>query len=249
MTRKPKPTNLDDFISRYKAGESEKALSRELNVERSTFRIWLHEAGVEPRGRSAAMYARMARTSPAERMALAQAAHDAMRGTKRGYAELVARAGGKSRLCKTTPVEDKLTAALRARGLSVVQQRGIGPFNVDVAIKEPRVAVEVFGGNFHASGRHLARHWKRCEHILDAGWTLVVVWVDGRRYPFGIGCTEYIVTLCNELRALPSERRQYRVILGNGNPAPAFGSYLNCGADVERLGCRHYAWSADQRPW
>jgi hypothetical protein len=70
------------ICARYIAGESEIALAREYNVDRRTIRKRLLENGVEPRGRSAAMFMRMKRASPEERQRIALAANVALRGTK-----------------------------------------------------------------------------------------------------------------------------------------------------------------------
>src|SRR5262245_23355941 len=57
-----KPTNLNDFIKRYLAGETAQKLSRELSVKGDTFVRWLRDGGIQPRTRAEAQEQRRADT-------------------------------------------------------------------------------------------------------------------------------------------------------------------------------------------
>ena len=107
-------------------------------------------------------------------------------------------------------------ARLSERGLDVTPQRAIGPYNLDIAVNAPLIAVEIYGGKWHSTGTHRIRHFERCKYLLDLGWNVVIVWVDGLRYPLDIGADNYIVAFVEQLRRAPTVRGQYRVILGNG---------------------------------
>lgn len=230
--------NLKAIIRRYRAGESEKALAVELGVPRASLRKRMQAAGVKLRGRSAAMTTRWSRTTELERAAMLTAAHDATRGRVVGVPEKILRAASRERMQTAIGANERwLADALLAAGLSVTMQKADWIYNIDVAVNEPRIAVEVFGGNWHMVGRHAARFPKRTKHLLDEGWTVVVVWTDNSRYPLGVGAVEYVVALANELRRKPAALRQYRVILGNGEPAPANASYCNTRAIKKRFGC------------
>ena len=133
-------------------------------------------------------------------------------------------------------LENALAIQLRKAGLLITQQKSIGIYNIDIAIDEPPIAVEIYGGNFHSFGKHLDRHFKRTKFILDQGWPVIIVWVDNRSHPLTIGCCEYITAFTQEFRLNPSLRRQYRVILGNGQTAPICKTYLNTRAIVETFG-------------
>jgi len=239
MTARIELANLSDLLQRYVAGESENKLAREAGINRWTFRRRLLEAGIAPRNQSESESVKWANMSPATRRAQVAAAHNAVRGTKRTYAAGARRALGVQRtLANASPIEFALADALRERGLSVTQQRAIGMYNVDVALDACALAVEVFGGNWHACGSHAARFHQRVVDLLNGGWHLVIIWVDGRRYPLGVGAINHLVALSQELGRNPAAPRQYRVMLGNGQPAPIRQMYLNTPADIERLGCR-----------
>lgn len=228
----------DELLRRYLAGESENKLAREAGVNRWTFRRRILAAGIIPRGKSEAETLKWAQMMPTERASQVAAAHDATRGVSQTWEKMCARAlGVEKSLPNAAPVEFTLADALRSYGLAITQQKALGIYNLDVALDELSIAVEVFGGNWHSQGNHLARFFKRSIYVLNSGWHLVILWVDGRRHPFGLGAVEYLVAFAEKARRNPTMCRQYRVILGNGQVAPIRKTYLNRPADIERLGC------------
>lgn len=115
-------------------------------------------------------------------------------------------------------------------GVETTLQKAIGPYNADLAAYP--VAVEIFGGNWHARGRHAARFPDRVRYFLDQGWNLVIVWVlDRRRWQSAIPLTpaaaDYIASFVQLTRRDPSTRGQYRVIWGDGKEAATDGLDLN----------------------
>ncbi len=239
MTRYIELPNLDDLLRRYVAGESENKLASEAGVNRWTFRRRLLAANITPRGRVEAETLKWSRMSPEQRAAQTAAAHAATRGRTVDFAEQCRNALGKQRaMSHVAPVENVLAQSLRAYGLVVTQQKAVGPYNLDLALDEAALAVEVCGGNWHGYGRHRTRFFERSEYLFNHGWNLLNVWVDGRRYPLGSGCTQYIVAFVEQLRLYPTSPRKYRVLLGNGQFAPIRKTYLNTPSDIERLGCR-----------
>lgn len=227
-----------DICARYLGGESEKSISETLKVSRKAIRRVIREADIEPRGRSAAMLERMSRTTKEERQNLTSAAHKAVRGRKATVEEREKRAKTvELTLSRAVPIESKLADWLIERGISVTQQRAVGKYNLDIAIDADSVAVEIFGGGWHSSGTHRATFHERTKYLLDLGWNVLIMWVDGRRYPLDINGCDQVVAFAEECRWSPSPRGKYRVILGDGQHPPARGSYFNSPADIERLGC------------
>lgn len=214
MRRYNVPIDVDDLVKRYSRGESEKALAKVFGVSRTIIRNRLVKAGVQPRGRSEAMFIRMANTSPEERARLATAAHDAVRGKPKTPEFLLARAAGVekqgARHGNVSPAELILASDLRNATLPVVHQKAIGPYNVDIATGT--VAVEVLGGGWHRS----KLHGKRLRYMLDAGWDVIYIWVDGRRSPLRPGAAQYVVAHCEFRDGNPALPRCYRVIRGGG---------------------------------
>jgi hypothetical protein len=202
-----------EMVARYLAGESENALAEAYGCSRTAIRRRLLQAGVEPRNCSEGMYARMAGMTPQERSRLAQASHEASRGRVHTLAEREKVARGIE--CKgvtagnVSPAEVMFSDMLSRRGLEVIHQKAVGPYNVDLAAGS--VAVEILGGGWHRS----KRHGERLRHILDAGWDVIYIWVSVQR-PLTAGAAEYVVSHCQFRDRNPSAPRCYRVIRSSG---------------------------------
>lgn len=235
MARKIEIPNLDNLLERYVAGESELKLSCEVGINRWTFRQRLIKAGIPPRGQSETERLKWARMSPDQRERQVRAAHEATRGIRIPVESKVKKALTIERIrSHATPVEDFLARALSKR-FTVTQQKAIWIYNVDVAVHESSVAVEIFGGHWHSSGHHLGRFEERTKYILNHGWNMIIVWVDGRRYPLGRGGMSEIIKFAEACSSDPSPIGKYRVILGNGNDAPILDSNFNSPSVIERL--------------
>ncbi|CUS06442.1 protein of unknown function (plasmid) [Candidatus Promineifilum breve] len=228
--------DIESIIAHYLAGESEKAISDSLGVNRWTIRRRLQAAGIEPRGRSEAELLKWSQMTAEQKRQQVAPAHDAVRGVPVPHARKVKIAKGKERMQgHAVAAERHLAQVLTDRGLTVTLQRAVDKYNIDIAIDSPPVAVEIFGGGWHSSGDHARRFFERTKYFLDCGWNVVIVWVDGRRYPVGVGCADYVAAFVQELGGDISGRGQYRVILGDGQDAPATDSYFNSLAVIERL--------------
>jgi len=214
VTAKWVPPDANDLVKRYLAGESEQALAESFGVSRAVIRRVLLEAGIRPRNRSAGMHTRMAQTSPEERRRLASAAHDAVRGKAKTADFLAAKALGIERIGaahgNASVAELILADMLREAGREVIHQKAIGPYNVDLTTGP--VAVEVLGGGWHRS----KKHGERLRYILNAGWDVIYVWVDGRNFPLATGAGEYVAAHCEFRDRNPAAPRCYRVIRGGG---------------------------------
>jgi len=230
--------NIDDLVRRYESGESEKSIADSFRVARNVIRHRLVSAGVAPRGRSSAMYVRMANTTAEERLHLTQAAHDAVRGKPKRPETLIKSAKTRERtraLEIRSGIENEFAKMLTAREIQFRRNAAVGPYNVDFAIDSHSVAVEIFGGGWHAHGAHADRFLKRTKYLMDRSWGVVVIWIDRRRTGLSRGAVDELVAHMNVCGANPPANRQYRVLLGNGEDAPALRSYLNDAATVKRL--------------
>jgi very-short-patch-repair endonuclease len=49
-------------------------------------------------------------------------------------------------------------------------------FNIDVAIPHLKLAIEVQGGHWHTSPRHVEQERRKSEHLQANGWSLVELW-------------------------------------------------------------------------
>lgn len=224
--------DIKTLCKSYLAGESAQALARRLNVSRPTINRRLLKAGIKIRSRSAACLLRTSKMTAAERSAQAAAAHDAVRGRRQTEEH-------RCKIALTNEVRqhnvsqtDRLCAEMfLARGFACKINKAVGRYNIDVALTEYRIAVEIFGGNWHTAGRHAKRFRKRFDCIIDAGWLPVVIWVS-RDYPLESGAIEYVTTLMQNAALDESLRTQEHVIRGDGQPTGIGKSQLDYRAVI-----------------
>lgn len=204
------------LVSRYRAGESELALAHAFGVSRSLVRKRLIEAGVDPRDRSKANCQRMANLTVQGRKDLTSAANQAMRGRKATPEQQALHAVTfQNTLGYSTSDEMILMEWLEARGATCTAQFAIGPYNIDIAIHEPPIAVEL-----RSRGAYPVNHRQRSKYIFDQGWSICYVFATKRDFHLTEGAADYITAWAQELSRQPAARGQYRVIGGKGKPLP-----------------------------
>lgn len=219
--RKP----LDDalIVRLYESGISENAIAIRLGVGRLTIRRRLRWANVALRDQTAAETLKWASMTVAQREAQVAAAHAAAMGRVASDDERMRIALANERSGRRASViEGQLLSYLRTAGLRVEPQKAIGRYNIDIALPGLGVAVEVFGGGWHAQAERLRQFEQRTRYLFEAGWHVYVVWVEARRWPL-IDVSQDIIAFAKEGRSLPASRRRYRVIRGNGEVV-SFGS-------------------------
>ncbi|MDR4491773.1 MAG: hypothetical protein R2685_12855 [Candidatus Nitrosocosmicus sp.] len=222
MTGKRIDVNVSNLIDLYNFGKSVKALSEIFEVSRDVITRRLKEVGIMPRNRSESMFLRMSQTSAEERISLTQKAHETVRGSHRSFKELCNRAKSIERSYKRFVTETELLCAELIRShlpnIAIVHQKAIGPYNVDLALPEHNIAVEVFGGGWHGSGRHFSRFRERINYLSDSGWFIIVIWVDGRNSPLGNSAVGFVISCVDKVSNGEAFVDKYRMIWGNGKP-------------------------------
>lgn len=210
------PTNVADLVARYTAGESILALSLATGVSRPTVVRRLIAAGCTIRDGSEANTIRMAKMTPESRMSLTKNAHAAVRGVAQSEEQRYKVASTIEAIGRVVSVyEAKLAEMLAARGVVVVPQKAVGRYNVDLAIAESRIAVEIFGGNWHAGGKHARRFRPRLDYLSDRGWHVVIVWCT-KRNPLTDLAADQVIAIHERIRSGETIDRKEHVIRGDG---------------------------------
>jgi len=202
-----------ELLAMYKSGMWKNEIAEEIGLSESTVGKYLAKLGIPiAEDRSEAMKTRLERMTQEERHALSKAAHDAVRGSKRSWEDLVKRAKGLEGAGKTRgKAESDLFEIFKSRGIKTVPQKAIGKYNIDFAVG--RVAVEVTGRN-RKPGRH-AIYKKRVKYILNSGFSLVYVWANST-FPIQEGAADYIISLNKKISGDPSLIGKYWVIRRDG---------------------------------
>lgn len=172
----------------------------------------------------------------------AAAAHEAVRGRKVSVHErklgAISREQNASRHIKSSH-ERTLIRLLQDRGVAVTPQKAVHVYNVDIALTEFPVAVEVFGGDWHSYGTHAARFTERLEYLLNSGWHVIIVWTVQKgirmKAPAGIsaGAADYIIRLAQKLGRTKPVRGHYHVIWGDGYTRTRRGDNIKDYAFIE----------------
>ena len=183
-----------DLHRRHMSGETVDSIRRDLGVTAKVVKRLFESQGLKTR-----------------------TAHAAVRGSVRSDEVLAASAKAREitfRRSRLSAQERAALAALSDVG-RVTLQKACGPYNIDLCVDDA-VAVEVFGGNWHGTGRHAARHQKRTRHILEAGYDLVVIWINARQRRTWVETLQQLVTDLKRADRNPTTRRQYRVVWSDG---------------------------------
>lgn len=59
--------------------------------------------------------------------------------------------------------------------MTVWPHRAEGRYNIDVALPELELAVELFGWQ-HEGDEHSRKYRERCDFIMSCGWKMLIVW-------------------------------------------------------------------------
>lgn len=220
------PLPIDDIVRRYIDGESEQSIAQSFDVSRNVIARRLEKAGVERRSYGGAQRLRYDQASPEDRMRLVEAAHAAKRGRPNSFDALCRAAATRERKQTHISANERIVQHwLSERGVPSILQKAIGPYNADLAVGS--IAVECFGGGWHATGHHSTRSPERFRYILDQGWNVVVIWIDRRYFPLTEAAADYVVSFHEQASGDPPMRGQYRVIRGDGKELPTNGRDLD----------------------
>src|SRR5579859_2790695 len=157
---------VSEIVARYVAGESENALANVYCTTRAVVRSHLRSAGITLRGQTEANRLSSAARTPEQHRRYVEAAHIAARAHVQSFDEKAKRAKTRQeRGLGVSPAELLLAEWLKQRGIEMTPQLAIGPYNVDLGTYP--VAVEIFGGGWHAYGRHRRLAPERYRYLLD----------------------------------------------------------------------------------
>ncbi|MGJ4094729.1 DUF559 domain-containing protein [Corynebacterium macclintockiae] len=133
------------------------------------------------------------------------------------------------------PNEKDFAGFLDNLGVRYVQQRAIGHYNVDFALQELPIIIEIQSGGGSRSAR--ANHFKRTKFLLDSGYHVVYVrfnWTPNSG-PLTLDSTKHIIACCHALSRDPASPRKYRVFRADGRAITFRGENRNRWAAIGAL--------------
>jgi hypothetical protein len=183
---------IDRIVSDYQAGKTVVEISRDTGVNVGTIYNRLAEREVTRTGSDASQM-RYSTTDAAYRKRITAAAHKANVG-------------------RVHPPEE--LEALRGLGYTIIPQRALGSYNLDIGLEECRVSVEVQSGwPYSFLGAKPAL--KRLKYVLGQGWSILFVAIRGEGFIFP-GIVQKVLTFCDLAGGEESPCGQYGVVRSDG---------------------------------
>jgi very-short-patch-repair endonuclease len=146
---------------------------------------WLKEYDIPRRSASEAKKLDMERWSYDDRLRITEASRAMFTGRPRSHKNLVNRAIGVQRSPAISKFEHMLLDALALHGITPVPQLAVDKYNIDLALPDRMLAIEVHGGNWHnTSAKKIRIDTAKAKILRQHGWTIFVVktrrqqWVD-----------------------------------------------------------------------
>lgn len=198
----------------YMAGKTSTYLADKAGLANLTIRRHFLRLGLPVRSNSEARKNMWRSVDATTRRNYVKAANAKARGRKPSFEEQCKRAITREKWPTAFSDQEKYLA--RSLKLSCLQhsfQKACGPFNIDFAL-EGKIAIEVFGGNWHGTGRHAARFKRRSDYLLKDGWHIIIIWLVKQRFEHWPKVLRNMYALVDELKR--SETPSIRTILANG---------------------------------
>lgn len=209
--RKERLDNLaKDMITMYQSGESENAVAKHFGISRNVVRRYLNKFGVKPRTQSEAETLKWSKMTQEQRDAQVKSAHERSKGTPKTNETKISIAKARERIKYDFLIgfgETEFTELLKDRGINFVHQKAIHSYNVDFAIGNVAVELTADRGRYT---RFNAKELNRAKDLLERGYqTLAVEFSDNETL---IACSDYIISVIDEMRGLKSPVSEYWVV-------------------------------------
>jgi very-short-patch-repair endonuclease len=165
-------------IERFLKNESVQSISLDLGCARSTINLILEKNGFQKRTQAESAKLRYVDTTPEYRQEITRMAHDTIRGRKRDWQDRCTRAKGVEQKQNLSDLEKRFRDYFIKNGIDVRTLFPFGAFNIDIAVPEHCIAIEVHGGNFHSTKSHQAKDFNKLRYLSRYGWTVFYVLED-----------------------------------------------------------------------
>jgi very-short-patch-repair endonuclease len=164
---------MNEVIRLYQSGMFQREIAEKFGVTQGTISIRLQGAGVKMRSRTEADKLAWMRKTPKQREMTYEAAHIAARNRKRCRAEKEQRAILNQSNPKLSSIEQKFLEAFKDANMVVTPQFALSIYNIDFAVPERKVAIEIDGGNWHSSKTKRKQDTGKEVLLRNRGWKLV----------------------------------------------------------------------------
>ena len=215
MSREIIQLDIDDLVRKYLNGYSENRLAKLYSINRWTIRNRLEKAQIEIRTQSEAEKLKWSQMPKEQRQRQVSAAHIACKGRNMSWEEKIKRANTRQqRGILQSPLEILFWEYIQSRNFIMVPQQAIGPYNCDFGASP--ISMEIFGGNWHMTGRRGQQKRKAIRYFLNSGWHCYIIVVDKRRSSLSTSVADDVIAYIEQMRSNPPSCCEYRVVSGTG---------------------------------
>ena len=211
--------DINNMIELYESGIGLTELGGKFHCAKSVIKGRLKDNGIHIRTRSEAiqMIWKTRWNTPLEKEKMLSGAWSASRGRKVSTDTKIMRANTIERtLIGCGGFEEDAAKLFENMGFEVVRQKAVHIYNVDIAIPTHRVAVEVFGGNWHSL--HNTKERQHVEYLLNNNWFVFIIRIDRGIFDER-GITDQFTSLLDRFGGYEALVGKYGVVRGDGKPS------------------------------
>lgn len=215
---------LSDIKTLYQSGTSAESIAKKHGTSRRAINARLNKMSIPIRGIREANVLFVSQLSPTEKKRKAMAAHDAVRGTKHTeeHRHKISRYNEKNP--RMSKYEVALNNELVNRGLTTKPQKSLSRYNIDIAVPEHKVAIEIMGG-WHNSPKAIDSFNKKSELLFSLGWFIIVIW-PANCFDKTL-LSDLVDDICNDRKSGLLAHNAHYVVRGNSNPSIIGHKFLN----------------------
>lgn len=214
----------DDLADQYLSGITLRELSARLHICRKDLASHLKERGIEL-DRRAMLIKREGEAGLRERM---KAMSNLARNTSGEILKRGKRKSANTRFSNNLFIgkhESDFASELSGLGFNVLQQFPVGTYNIDIAIEEFNVAIEIECGSWHGA---TSMKPKRIEYLISSGWRLIIIRAGRHGAAIDVKTiSEKIASLLNVSSSDPSFIGQYGVLTRQAKPSARIPNYFD----------------------
>jgi len=160
---------INEIVNRYSSGESVNSLAKDYSVSRGAITTRLIRANIKLRTQSESEKAKWVHMTADQRKRQVKAAHDSIRGRRKTREFLIRKAKGVQAKAKLSQLENLFLATFGSSGIKVIPLYALDIFNLDFAIPDVQLAIEIDSGHWHESDRKVKQDRKKEAFLEENG--------------------------------------------------------------------------------
>lgn len=221
LTAQRRYGDISEAIRMYVSGSTLEDARKSIGVPRRFLEKAIVKAGHTLRTQAQQLGLRYTRMSVSERRSITAQANIALRGKKASPKRMERRARTNENTLQLASRADLILALwLVQRGVQIIPQKAVGPYNIDIAVEHLFVAIEVNGHWRHFSSSNAAAIIQRKKYLRDRGWVLIEVRLTSThdrpwKYLRPL-CADKIITLLDRISRGETLTSEETVLGGDG---------------------------------